>query len=364
MTIEENPDYNPFLAPYLEVAIPLGSKDISAQSVFSTIGGLDVTNIANGIAQFMIKRAKEELTIAFFERFRDFADKNPEFQVLFPATTDNLENLLAYKYPDLLPALRSGFFEDLRTISLHLDDVLELPRYHALLKDLPEIRIAVRSIRLIHEIESGESHAADILKKFAELEEWNESSNSTGFKNFGSSVKLAAIISNSLRNDTAYTDSEKAWITYKQADTLVSNDTIFNIYTGLIYQLVKNKTVWFYPERNNPDNIIEFDKSFARHRDNLFLVKNKVIEFIELANKVDKVLDTLNETNNLTDAFVSDGYYNYIDVSADIIEYGFSIARLFSEELDITEYVAIAKKSNDLSGIFTSRIIPWPFQMR
>src|SRR4051812_35242445 len=77
------------------------SKGITGR--LAAIGGIDVTNIANGIAIFMVERAKQELTIAFFQRFKTFVEKNEEFQVLFPKTTENLGNLLAYKYPEMLP---------------------------------------------------------------------------------------------------------------------------------------------------------------------------------------------------------------------------------------------------------------------
>ncbi|WP_315821428.1 hypothetical protein [Paraflavitalea speifideaquila] len=49
--------------------------------------------------------------MAFFNRFKAFASDpdHPEFAILFPKTTDNLSNLLAYNYPQMLPKLREGF---------------------------------------------------------------------------------------------------------------------------------------------------------------------------------------------------------------------------------------------------------------
>ena len=46
-------------------------------SAFSSIGGLDVTNIADGLAKFIIKRAKQELSIAFFKKFKERSEKIP-----------------------------------------------------------------------------------------------------------------------------------------------------------------------------------------------------------------------------------------------------------------------------------------------
>src|SRR5215467_9756672 len=53
--------------PFISVSIPAGGANILARgNLFSSIGGLDVTNIADGLAQFLIERGKEELNIAFF----------------------------------------------------------------------------------------------------------------------------------------------------------------------------------------------------------------------------------------------------------------------------------------------------------
>jgi hypothetical protein len=286
------------------------------------------------------------LTITFFNRFKAFVEKNEEFRVLFPKTTENLEKLISYKYPDMLPALRRGFFEDLKTITYHLDDILELPGYQQLLRNFPEIRVAIRCIRLVHEIEAGESDAATTIEKFAEFGEWKDTTGSKGFKNFGNAVQLGAIFSHSLRNDTAISkDTTRSWITFKQMDTLVRNERLFRIYTGLFYQLVKKAEIKFYPD---PSSVIFFTEVLEAQKENLFLFQNKVKEFIELANRVDKTLDTIKSKARKEITLTNDEYYSYIDVSLDVIDYGFSIAKLFDSKIKTDEYVKIARNSNEL----------------
>ena len=316
-------------------------------SFVGNLGGLDVTNIANGIAQFMIKRAKEELTITFFNRFKEFVKKNEEFRVLFPKTTDNLQNLLAYKYPDMLPALRAGFFEDLKMILYRLDDVLELPKYQQLLRNFPEIRVAIRSIRLVHELEAGEADAATVLDKFGAFTEWKDTiTTSIRFRNFGSSVRLAANFSHSLRNNPNISkDTTRSWISFKEMDRLVNSDTLFTIYFGLLRKLTQKEKIRFYSEGGQ---IWHFDSILLKQKDDVFLVQNKVKEFIELANRVDKTLDTLKDKKKKNIALNNDDYYAYIDLSLDVIDYGFLIAKLFDENIKTDEYVKIARKSNDL----------------
>lgn len=340
---------NPFLDSYRVTTSSPHSILGIGQKKLGGIGGLDVTNIANGISQFMIKRAKEELTIAFFERFRKFAEENPEFEVLFPKTTHNLENLLSYKYPEYLPVLRVSFFEDIKSTPYHLDDVLQLPRYQSLLKDLPEVKVAVRTVQLVYELESGNEHAAELLTQFAAFPEWKEASSSNGFKNFGSAIKLGAIFSQSLRNDSTQSKSNRAWIHYKELQKLVSDEVVLKIYLGLVYQLIKNDTIEFYiPGEEASPNVVPFVSIMSKQKDNLFLFRNKVTEFIELAEKVDKVTDSIHLLKRENLLNVHDAFYDYIDVSLDVMEYAFSIGSLFDEKLDCNQYTLLARSANDL----------------
>lgn len=192
----DNVTSNPFLHSFFQ-GEGLSAEDqmILKSSRGNFLSGLDVTKYANALASLMIDRAKQELTIAFFNRFRKFVEENPEAGILFPKTTDNLSNLLSYKYPEMLPALRVSFFEDISKIAYTLDDVLALPRYEQLLAKVPEVKIVLRSLRLAQEIISGATHPADAFTDFAAFPEWKD----TSLINWGSSVRLADIFSQSVR---------------------------------------------------------------------------------------------------------------------------------------------------------------------
>lgn len=339
---------NPFLDTLIVSGGGAGLANKSAKllsRISSSVSGIDVTTIANGVSMLMIDRAKQELTVTFFNRFKKFAEENPEFNVLFPKTTDNLDRLLAYKYPEMLPALRTGFFEDLNKLTYNLDDVLELPRYKALLINFPEVRVAIRSIRLVHEIESGESNAAEVLNKFAAYQEWNEPGASGEFSNFGNSVKLAAIFSQSLRSDTIIAKNNKAWVSIKYAKQNLLNDPVtLQIYLGLLYQQVKNQSIHW--KVNGVDTY--FTSIMRENKDNIFLFENKITEFIELAEHAEELTKDLKTKKESKIAFTNDDYYNYIDASMDIIEYGLSIAHLFDRQINVKAYTVVARKSNDL----------------
>uniref|UniRef100_A0A502F7J9 Uncharacterized protein n=1 Tax=Flavobacterium pectinovorum TaxID=29533 RepID=A0A502F7J9_9FLAO len=345
--LSKNPFFNGF---EIESRKEGGGKLFTDNNLSSVtnIGGLDVTKYANAISDLMIERAKQELTIAFFNRFRKFADKNPEFKILFPKTTDNLANLLTYTYPQMLPALRNSFFEDIKQITYHLDDVLQLPKYQKLFENFPEVRVAIRSINLIHTLESNEATAADIIKDFSQFEEFETindtaSNYSKAFKNLGASVKLGAIFSESLREPD--TTKNKIWITMKQAQEMLKDKVFFKIYMGLIYQQCEKEKIIFYLGKSN----LDFAKNvLAVQKDDLLIFKSKVTEMITLGAKVNETLANLKAKDLKKEKLSNDDIYNYVNVSIDMIEYSQNIAKIFNTELLSDNYLLIAKKSNAL----------------
>lgn len=88
----------------------------SGTGIISTIGNLDVTAFADGIAQFLVDRAKTELNEAFFDRLKSFLDKYPEVKTIFPNTYVLLDNFDSYQYSNLLNTLKEAFDKDLKLL--------------------------------------------------------------------------------------------------------------------------------------------------------------------------------------------------------------------------------------------------------
>ncbi|MBL0741979.1 hypothetical protein [Chryseolinea lacunae] len=330
-----------------------GAPNLGAlvKSGISSLGGLDVTNIAEGISQFMISRAKEELTIAFFNRFKKCVEANPEIQVMFPKTTIALENLLDYHYPEMLPSLQEAFIADLDLLPIHLDDVLELPKYKELLKNFPEVRIVIHTLRIVSDLESKENHPLTIIHELGNLSEWDDPNASVLLENMGNGIRLGDTFSLSLTRDSSEWDTKKSpWITSKELKALVQDKTTFKIYLALVYQEVNHVTMIFPNATSDsirfvvaPDTIA-FGKLMAANKDNLILFQSKLSEFIQLAEKVKVTLEEVNTNKNTT----PQDFHNYISQGIDVIEYCFDIAKLFNDDFVTSDYVKIARSGNDL----------------
>jgi len=74
---------NPFLDEYYQTAgiqsIPSG---LSLPGIVSSIGGLNVTDFADGLARFLVERSKEELNVAFFRKFQEYFKSYPEVKII------------------------------------------------------------------------------------------------------------------------------------------------------------------------------------------------------------------------------------------------------------------------------------------
>src|SRR4030095_3688411 len=120
--IAQKMEENPFLEAYFDPnSLASLSAFLKTRSVLSAVGGLDVTSIADGLARFLIKRGKEELNIAFFQRLKRFLEENIEAKTLFPATSEFLGRIASYRYAELLQSLREAFHEDLKNLIVNLN---------------------------------------------------------------------------------------------------------------------------------------------------------------------------------------------------------------------------------------------------
>ncbi len=357
--------YNPFLKDFLIEIKELGSSPISVSrltSSVSSLGSLNVTNIADGIAQFLIKRGKEELNVAFFNRLKTFLDSTEECKVLFPQSIEVFKNVQPYQYAEFIQSLREGFNKDLNNLIVGVNELIELPKYQELLKKLPEIRLAIRSSKIVQELSQSDGGILpdSIITQLAALKEFGEID-----LNLGNSWKLLDVISQSVRyvpNDSLKTTLEgkdtaiRRWITLSDMNSLVKDPITLKIFLGLVYQKADSINFKF---KKVTVSVQEFMKNNA---DKLFTVSALIENFVTLANDVDRsIKDIKDKQSNHT--LRNDDYYTYIIKAINITEYGFKAANTVfrfkstnknDADLSDNRYIIIAKNGNDLyKNIYT-----------
>jgi hypothetical protein len=348
----ESPSPNPFIKDLIPTDWPseeanVIKKDLIGNFSTSSIGSLNVTNIADGIAQFLIKRGKEELNVAFFNRMKEFLEnpKYPECKTLFPVTTEFLENISAYRYAELIQSLREAFYKDLSNLTVSLNQLIDLPKYKELFKDLPEIRAAVRCSKIVSELSQSEKGILpdSLIHELADLPEW-QGINS----NLGNSLKLLDIFSQAVR-ENPNADNSLRWIKLSDLNNLIKDQITLRIFIGLIYQNVHHANIQFTTSSGS----LRMDAFMADNVKTIYVISGLIENFSILANDVNRTIKDFRD-KEISARLSNDDYYTYISKAINIIEYGFKVANTIKEGIIDDHYIVTARNSNELyKNIYT-----------
>ena len=132
----------------------------------SSVGGLDVTNIADGLAKFLVKRTMQELNIAFFEKFKTFISKYPDLQSVFPHTYVALTIIgdEIYNYEAYIQTLRESFEKDLKVLDENLPKIIQ--NHPVFFAENPALAATLQSGCYIAGALKDKVHPGDLLKNY------------------------------------------------------------------------------------------------------------------------------------------------------------------------------------------------------
>lgn len=232
---------NKFIAPLLTKAaaktfttLPQGGDGVLA-GLTKKVMNADVTSFADGFARFLVKRVKEELSIAFFQHFKDLIndEKYKDAQLLFPKTLENLNAIDKdiFEFENYITTLREGFEEDLSTLLDHLPDVIEEGRFQTYFDNHKDVKYgALVSISMGQGLLNG-AHPGEALKQLEE-----EYINGFATKEVTGAIKTLRLLSESIRSRGeerywAPLDSIKMLITAGDKELIAAK-----FYLGFLYE--------------------------------------------------------------------------------------------------------------------------------
>ncbi len=113
----------------------------TANAEYAKVSGINSTAIIEGLSDFIVERAQEELNIAFMDRFKQrMINGVPnEYSTLFPRSYDLFLQFEISNYKKLLQNARPSFFSDLQNVGLNLPKLLSLDKYKGILDYSPAI---------------------------------------------------------------------------------------------------------------------------------------------------------------------------------------------------------------------------------
>tara|TARA_R110000868_G_scaffold235273_8_gene489141 strand:+ start:48167 stop:50134 length:1968 start_codon:yes stop_codon:yes gene_type:complete len=232
-----NSNGNKFLLPLMPRGVSSGSDTpkLVPVSVFKDqIGGLNVSTIADGAAQFLIERANQELTIAYFSKLKDKVKPGTDLGILLPTTSEYLRQFEPLEFASMLSTIREAFIEDLNNLP---ENIPNLEKNHATEFAKDEVKILLASLELVKPLKAG-NDLATILNLAASSKHLN-STQSPELQTLRESLKLLDLISQSLLAEE--TTKNKVWVSYTEIEGLLKDDITAQIYFGLLYQQLLEK---------------------------------------------------------------------------------------------------------------------------
>jgi len=223
-----------------------GGASMYVKNSLSSIGGLNVTNFADGLAKFLVERTKQELSITFFEKFKDDLNGSDELKILFPATLKVLNTIddEIYLFDAYLNTLREAFIKDMMNFYEDVQQFEKIPVYQIYFKQHLELYTLVStSFYLINQYSKG-IHPGKVLADFdtSKVKFKNEALQT----NIRNSIAVAQLFSESLRSK----ETDRYWISEDSLGMLWKDTVLLDIYLGLIYQ--KGNGIKFISDASKP----------------------------------------------------------------------------------------------------------------
>jgi hypothetical protein len=156
--------------PPVVVEMTGAEKGSIFSNAISAAGGLDVTKFVDGLAIFLVKRTKEELNVAFFERFRDLLQepRYKDLKLVFPQTNQTLLALgeEVYNYDAYLTSLRTSFEKDLRALPPHLSRWVDEGTFKTYFDGKPYLKSGLKSSLYFYDELSNGTHPGKAIENF------------------------------------------------------------------------------------------------------------------------------------------------------------------------------------------------------
>ena len=284
-----------------------------ASGAMSSVGGLDVTSIADGLSRFIVRRAKTEMNIAFFDRFRQAMSDSSfrDLQTIFPNTYVSL-NMIGdqiYNYELYLQMLRESFENDLRSLPENLPGIVK--NHPAFFAKYPELLASVNSAFYIADGLLNRVHPGEILANYPVTFLDDQK-----LANWKGSIQTLQLLSEALRNRAG---EPSYWVSENQIRELVMDKEALKIFIGLIRQHAVNHPYDSIRFSGNLNLIRVIDQLDPADLDSWYVpYRNYITGFAGKARQVNMLIASW--PKQASDSLTISQYYRFFNASVDLLE--------------------------------------------
>ncbi len=269
--------------------------------------GISVARLADGVAKFLVKRTKEELTIAFFEEFRQTLSKNEQLQILFPTTRmillgigDQIYNFNAY-----LDSMRDAFSTDLKNLHRNLETLLVDRQVHILKDTIPAVYVA-GLFAVTKQIVEKKSVAEVIayLGRDAAFQRTMLENEPPTFQKIRAGLRMTYAISESIK---AHSYTGRPWISPQELNSLLQDPLAVDFYLGLLYERTRNIST----------GTASVAQAFTTERASAIL--REISAFATLGNELYEITQRIQTGEyQKNDTLLYEGYFDYLQAAMDV----------------------------------------------
>jgi hypothetical protein len=208
---------------------------------------LSATQIIDGTALFIKQRVKEELSMAFMNRFRKRLDENDLFAHLFPATHRLLQSVadMDNSLPSLNNIAVNAFQIDMETLPENIESALLYDSAFSDIRQDRAFKYFALPFNTVKHMRLG-SHPAWILQDLREKYY-------TDTTEIDRIIQMMVAFNDNLRDTTTENDGDYSghniWVSQKQWSDIKNKKSSLEYFMGLIFQKNKNSLFSFLKTR-------------------------------------------------------------------------------------------------------------------
>ncbi|HAJ80584.1 MAG TPA: hypothetical protein DCO75_12535, partial [Fibrobacteres bacterium] len=315
-------------------AMPIGGNNSSLKnnlgisSLVSSVGGLDVTTLADGLSKFIVKRTKTELSIAFFDKFKKDLDNYPDLQKVFPQTCKILTAIgdEIYAYSAYIQALRDAFRLDICSLPTNLPKIIDNHNNYFAKNEF--LRAELLTAFYMADAIQTRKHPGEIIENYPiSYLDHADTNIKAGFQ-------ILKLISLSLKDasDTGY------WASLNEINNLAQNDTLLQIYLGLVVQKARMDPILYKDRHSKSSNFGDMlNKSYINFVQYKDWIKSLAVKIGSLDSKIRNIKD-MN-----SDSIAIEKYYDVVSSGIGLMQFVVTFDKLpfiASDSLKLTEATA------------------------
>lgn len=333
-------------------------------------GGLSFETVIDGLARFLAKRIKEELTTYVISRVQDWLNKGgpddpfAEFKVLLPRTTAYLQGFKADKVTNFVNEIKQYIEDDLRHLLENAPNLRNTPRLQKLIFAHPDLDFALEALELIPAI-SKIKYPVDyftFLENSKNIERWSADGSNATKKNIGNAVKMVALLSRSL---IVVDNGEPRFAGVDFMTAYAAESNFFRLYLGFLRQQNKKYYGINFQGSKNPitletiltDKIIS-PAALGQFDDNKRLFRLLLTEASDNAERVFSLATDIRKASKGGRTIGADTAYNFIGsvidfsekitISADSLIKAFSAGENIYLQKKMDPYFRVSRNINDI----------------